>query len=242
MLDIRFIRENAELVKQSAVDKKISCDVDRLIAVDARRRELQQQLDSYREQVRENGSCVGLLRNPKSDYYRRAINEGKTEAELKAEAERVQMELSQIKPEIKKLEEAEGPILEEFDRLMLTIPQPPATDVPVGADDTENVELRKVGEIRTFDFEPKDHVALGTELGIIDIDRGVRLAGSRNYVLRGDGALLHQAVLRLAQDMMVERGFTPTVVPVSKWSALWNPSASSPTDEWSRCVRIEKRV
>jgi seryl-tRNA synthetase len=71
-----------------------------------------------------------------------------------------------------------------------------------------------VGEPRHFEFEPKDHVALGSDLGIIDIERGVKLAGSRNYILRGDGALLHQAVLRLAQDMMVQRGFTPMVVPV----------------------------
>jgi len=76
------------------------------------------------------------------------------------------------------------------------------------------VELRRVGEPRTFEFKPKDHVQLGQDLGLIDLDRGVRLAGSRNYVLRGDGALLHQAVLRLAQDMVVQRGFEPMIVPV----------------------------
>jgi seryl-tRNA synthetase len=86
--------------------------------------------------------------------------------------------------------------------------------VPVGADETENVELRRVGEPRAFKFALKDHLTLGKELGIIDIERGVKLAGTRNYVLKGDGALLHQAVLRLAQDMIVERGYTPMVVPV----------------------------
>ena len=97
---------------------------------------------------------------------------------------------------------------------MLTIPQPADPEAPVGKDETENVELRKFGEIRKFDFEPADHVTLGRELGIIDIERGVKLGGTRNYVLRGDGALLHQAVLRLAQDMIVERGYTPMSVPV----------------------------
>ena len=86
--------------------------------------------------------------------------------------------------------------------------------MPVGKDDTQNVELRTFGQPRKFEFTPKDHVRLGTDLGIIDIERGVKLAGSRNYVLRGDGALLHQAVLRLAQDRMVERGFEPMTVPV----------------------------
>lgn len=214
MLDIKLIRENLDAVKRGAQVKRIECDVDRLLEVDRRRRELQQQLDALRETIKENGQRVGLLRNPKSDWYRRAIAEGKTDADIKAEADRVQAELTELKPKVNALEDEEGPIREEFDRLMLTIPQPPDPDVPEGKDDTENVELRRVGEKPRFDFEPKDHVNLGTELGIIDIERGVKLAGSRNYVLRGDGALLHQAVLRLAQDLMVERGFTPMIVPV----------------------------
>jgi seryl-tRNA synthetase len=210
MLDIRFIRENAELVKKAAADKSVDCDVDRLIEVDQRRRELQVQLDGFRTQVRESGQRIGLLRNRKSEWYGRAIAEGRSDAEIKAEADRVQAQLAELKPGIKKLEEEEGPVLEEFERLMLTIPQPADPGVPIGKDETENVELRKVGEPRRFEFEPRDHVALGRELGIIDIDGGVKLAGTRNYILKGDGALLHQAVLRFAQDLMVERGFTPT--------------------------------
>src|SRR3990172_317677 len=214
MLDIKHIRENIALIRQAAQAKRITCDVDRLIEVDQRRRELQVALDKYREQVKESGQRIGLLRNPKSDWYKRAIAEGKTDADIKAEADRVQAEMTAIKPKIKELEDSEGPILQEFDQLMLTIPQPADPEAPVGKDESENVELRRVGEVRRFDFEPKDHVTLGAELGIIDIERGVKLAGSRNYVLKGDGALLHQAVLRLAQDMIVARGFTPMVVPV----------------------------
>ncbi len=214
MLDIKFIRENAELVKEAAVSKRIDCDVDRLIEVDRRRRELQVELDAYRTQTRESGQRVGLLRNAGSEWYKQAMAEGKSDADIKAEADRVQAELAELKPKIKKLEDEEEPILEEFERLMLTIPQPPDPDVPTGKDETESVELRKVGQPRDFEFKPKDHVTLGKELGIIDIERGVRLAGTRNYVLKGDGALLHQAVLRFAQDTMVERGFKPMVVPV----------------------------
>ena len=214
MLDIKFIRENVDLVKQGAVDKHIACDVDRLIEVDKKRRELQLELEKLRGEVKESGQRVGLLRNPKSDWYRRAVADGQSEADIKAESDRVQAELATIKPRIKELEDSEGPVLEEFEQLMLTVPQPAYPSSPRGKDESENVELRKTGEPRRFEFEPKDHVTLGTELGIIDIERGVKLAGSRNYVLRGDGALLHQAVLRLAQDMMVQRGFTPMTVPV----------------------------
>lgn len=214
MLDIKFIRENADLVRKAATDKRATCDIDRLLDVDRRRRDIQIELDRLRERSKEDGQRVGLLRNPKSEWYRKAVAEGKADADIKAEADRVQAELTAIKPRIKELEESEGPILAEFEQIMLTIPQPADPEVPLGKDDTENVELRRVGDVRKFDFEPKDHVTLGTELGIIDLERGVKLAGSRNYLLKGDGALLHQAVLRLAQDMMIARGFVPMTVPV----------------------------
>ena len=241
MLDIKFIRENVELVKQSAKAKRIACDVDRLIEVDQRRRELQLALDKFREQVKESGQRIGLLRNSKSEWYKRAVAEGKTDADIKAEADHVQVELTAIKPKIKELEDSVEPILAEFDQFMLTIPQPADPDVPIGKDESENVELRKVGEVRRFDFEPKDHVTLGAELGIIDIERGVKLAGSRNYVLKGDGALLHQAVLRLAQDMMVARGFTPMVVPVLVKEEVMYGTGYFPTgrDQAYLCERDE---
>jgi len=214
MLDPRFIRENVDLIKKAAADKRITCDVDRLVEVDARRRELQAELDQLRAQSRESGQIVGQLRNPKSAWYRKALEQGKAEADIHAEAEKVRKQLGELKPRMKPLEEEEAAIVEEFDRLMLTIPQPPDPNVPIGADEADNVELRRVGEPRRFEFEPKDHVELGKHLDIIDIEGGVRLAGTRNYILKRDGALLHQAVLRLAQDMMVERGYVPMTVPV----------------------------
>ncbi len=214
MLDIKFIRENPDAVRKAAVDKRVSCDVDKLIEVDAKRRTIQQEIESLRTASREGGQQIALCRNRKSDWYKRAIDGGKTDEDIKAEADRIQQELNDVKAKMKPLEEQSREIEEEFAALMLTIPQPPAPEVPLGEDDTQNVELRKVGEVRQFDFEPKDHVTLGQELGMIDIERGVKLAGTRNYILTGDGALLHQAVLRLALDLMVERGFKPMHVPV----------------------------
>ncbi len=244
MLDIKFIRDNAEAVRKAAVDKHIKCDVDRLIEVDKRRRELQVQLEVFRGQVKEDGQKIGLLRNPKSPWYVKAIADGKTEADIKAEAARVQAELAEIKPKIKQLEDEEGPVLEEFEQLMLLIPQPADPAAPLGKDDTENVEIRKVGEVPTFDFEPKDHVKLGTELGIIDIERGVKLSGSRNYILKGDGAMLHQAVLRLAQDMMVERGYVPMQVPVLVREEVMYGTGYFPTgrDQAYLCERDDKSL
>ena len=86
--------------------------------------------------------------------------------------------------------------------------------MPVGADESENVELRREGELPQFDFEMKDHVQLGAALDIVDIPRGVKLAGSRNFILKGAGAMLHQAILRLAIDRMIAKGYTLMTVPV----------------------------
>ena len=244
MLDIRFIREHADEIAKAAVDKHIRCDVQRLVEVDKRRRELQVELEDYRTKIKENGQLVGLMRNPKSPWYKRAVEQGKSEADIKAEAQRIQAELAEIKPKVKQLEDEEGPILEEFETLMLTIPQPAEACVPVGKDESENIELRKVGSIPTFDFEPKDHLTLGTELGILDIERGVKLAGSRNYILKGDGAMLHQAVLRFSQDLMVQRGFVPMVVPVMVREQVMYGTGYFPggRDQAYLCERDEKSL
>ncbi|MHC4089782.1 MAG: serine--tRNA ligase [Planctomycetota bacterium] len=214
MLDIKFIRQNPELIKAAAVNKRVECDLDHLLEVDRRRIEVQQKLESLATRTREGGEQLALYRNPKSDWHKRAVEGGLTADEIAAQAQEIQAQLNDCKTQRKTLEEQEKGVLEEFDALMLLVPQPPAADVPLGEDDTQNVELRQVGTPRVLDFEPKDHVQLGKELDIIDIERGVRLSGTRNYVLKGDGALLHQAVLHLAQDMMVERGYRPMAVPV----------------------------
>jgi len=214
MLDIKLIRQEPDRIKQAATDKRITCDVDRLLEVDRQRIEIQQRLEALSTRSREGGEQLALYRNPKSDWHQRAVESGMTKEQIAGQARQVQEELNAVKAERKELEEQEKAVLAEFDALMLLMPQPSADDVPVGEDDTQNVELRRMGEPRSFDFEPKDHVELAVGLGLLDIERGVRLAGTRNYILRGDGVLLHQAVLRLAQEMMIERGFCPMLVPV----------------------------
>ena len=140
---------------------------------------------------------------------------GKSIPQLSGNDKAVALEsLSQLKTEDGILSDQIKKLQPKFEELMLQVAQPAAADVPLGKDDSENVELRRWGKIREFDFEPKDHVQLGLELDILDIERGVKLAGTRNYFLKGDGALLHWAVLRFAMDHMIAKGYIPMSVPL----------------------------
>jgi seryl-tRNA synthetase len=214
MIDIRLIRDESETVRKAIRDKGIACDLDRLIAVDNRRRAIQQEADDLRRQSNELSSQIGLYKNPRGKWYQDALAKGTSTEQLRSEGDTIQAQTGQIKQRIKELEEEEKTIAGEFRALMLTVPQIPSAKTPIGRDANGNVEVRRVGEPRRFDFEPRDHVQLGKDLGIIDIERGVKLAGTRNYLLRGAGTMLHHAVLRLAMDTIVERGFEPVTVPV----------------------------
>jgi len=197
MIDIKVIRDNPDLVKKAVRDKGMSVDVDRVLAVDGRRRELETEFNQLRHEQKQAGQRIA-----------------KAPKEQKAELSKA---VGQLKGRIKQIDEQRARVDMELNELMLLVPQIPHPDAPVGCDESANVELRKVGEPKTradFGFEFKDHVELGTQLKLFDLERGVKLAGSRNYVLIGYGALLHEAVLRLAWDLMIERGWTPLTVPV----------------------------
>ncbi len=214
MIDIKLIRQDPERFKTAARNKRITCDVDALCALDDRRRSLQAELDRLKHEQKETGSQIALYHNPKSKWHLKALAEGRTEEQLKAEADKLVEQMADLKTRARQLENEHRQVNEQFEAALLTIPQPPADDVPVGVDETENLELRRVGEPPAFDFEPKDHVELMTGLGMLDVERGVKLAGTRNYVLRGDGAALHQAVLKMALDLVIERGFVQLSVPI----------------------------
>ena len=214
MLDIKFIRDHESAVRKAIADKRSACDLNRLLAVDERRRAIQVETDTLRSQSKELSSQVALYKNPKSKWYVEAIASGRSEADIRAEGDKIQAESAVLKDRIKALEEEAKTNAEEFKALMLTVPQVPSAKTPIGKDADGNVEVRKWGTPRVFDFEPKDHVQLGESLGILDIERGVKLAGTRNYLLLGAGSLLHHAVLRLAMDTILGRGFTPVTIPV----------------------------
>jgi seryl-tRNA synthetase len=148
---------------------------------------------------------------------------------------------------LKELDVRRAELESELQAKMLLAPQIPAYDegVPVGADASDNVEVRRVGQPRAkadFGFPFQDHIALGEALRLFDLERGVKLAGSRNYVLTGAGAMLHEAVLRLAWDLMVERGWTPLTVPVLVSEKLMYGTGFFPLhrDEVYLCERDEQ--
>jgi seryl-tRNA synthetase len=194
MIDIKEIRENPERFKKAAKDKKIEVDIERLLAVDAEVLAAKKRLQDIATEKNRIGKLI-----PKSTGQ---------------EKQDVLSQLAKLKADEPPMEEKVKQLQPEFEALMMLVAQPADDNVPLGKDDTENVELRREGQVRKFDFKPKDHVQLGADLGIIDIERGVKLSGSRNYFLKGDGARLHWAALQFAMDVMIARKYTPMSVPL----------------------------
>ncbi len=194
MIDIKLLRENPEKFIEAARLKNVDADIPALLDADRRLVDAQREMQDVRTRQNTAGKQIAQL---KGDEKTQAIEA-----------------MSQLKARAKELSDIVDHLQPRFDELMLRTAQPPAPEVPVGRDDTENVVLRIEGEVPQFDFPLKDHVQLGEELDIIDIPRGVKLAGSRNYILKGAGALIHQAILRLAIDQMVAKGYTLMTVPV----------------------------
>ena len=194
MIDIKLIRENPQPFKDVCRAKNFYVDIDRLLQLDSDLRKVKTRQQEITTEKNTLGKSIAKLAGDEKQKLINKLAEYKTEEASLAE-------------QIKNLEP-------EFNAMMLQVPQPADDDVPLGKDDTENVEIAKWGEIRKFDFEPKDHIQLGMALDIIDVERAVRLAGTRNYFLKGAGALLHWAILRFSIDYMVKKGYVPFSVPM----------------------------
>ena len=207
MLDPRFVRDNPDIVKEATRVKRVAGPeiVDAWLAADAARRNAQAQSDNLRSEQNKLGEQVGRLK--------RELR-GQTTPEL----ENLLAAANALK------EKQDGWSLEkaraETDAqiLMLQLPAIPDPSWPIGKDESENVVARTWADpshppVRLEEGR-KDHIALSKELGIVDFERGVKLAGSRSYVIRGLGARLYWAVLRFAQDTLIRRGYEPMVVPV----------------------------
>lgn len=191
MLDIKYIRENAEKVKEAVQNKGIEVDIDELIKVDDERKKLQQKLDELKGQRKE----VARSQNgekPSEDQ----IQKGK---ELKEEIARLEEEFKQTE--------------EKYWDLMAQVPMIPSEDTPIGEDDEENVEVYREGEPTQFNFTPKDHIQLGQDLDLFDLERGVKTSGYRGYYLKNEGATLQMAVMMHALTKLIEKGFTPIIPP-----------------------------
>ena len=193
MLDLKFIVNHPDAVKAGAAKKHIPCDVDEILRLDAERRGLVGKVDEARSRSKAAGKTIASA----SPEERPALVEAQ----------------AREKAELKAMEARQKEVTEALDALLLLVPNVPADAVPDGGTDEDNVEIKRWGEPRAFDFSPRSHSELGEAHNWIDSVRGARLSGSRNYVLLGDMSLLEHAVMRFAFDSMVARGFTPLSVP-----------------------------
>ncbi len=187
MLSIDFIRQNLEVVKNAANQKNRKVDFDSLLKLDDRRRELLASVNKLREE-RNKLARLG----------------GKEEAMKRGK---------EVKEELKKLEETAKKTEAELNGLLLTVPNVPYAEVPAGKDETQNVEVRKVGDLPKFDFEPLSHLELINKHDLADMERGTKISGFRGYFLKNEMAVLHFAVLFYVFGKLVKKGYTPIIAP-----------------------------
>ena len=207
MLDIKFVRENPDLVKENMKkkfqDSKLHL-VDDVICDDAALRRTQQEADALRSSRKKISKQIGAL-----------MGQGK-----KDEAEAAKAEVADIADKLKELEVKEESLREKVLHNMMLIPNMIADDVPIGKDDSENVERERFGEPVVPDFEIPYHTEIMERLNGIDLDAARRVAGNGFYYLTGDIARLHSAILSYARDFMIDRGFTYVIPPYMIRSAV----------------------
>ncbi len=194
MLDIKFIRENLDLVKQAAKKKKVSIDLDRLVSIDDERRAIMTVVESKKaEQNRVSGEIATLTDS--------VARQGRIE------------DMQRLKAEIQTEEERLKPVIEEWKGLMLQVPNVPDMTVPDGESDADNQEVKTWGEKTQFSFPAKDHIDLMTALNMVDFERGAKVHGFRGYYLLGDGAKLMWAIWNYANDFFGARDFVQMIPP-----------------------------
>ncbi|MDQ5951732.1 MAG: seryl-tRNA synthetase [Patescibacteria group bacterium] len=198
MLDIKFIRENAELVKQGAQNKQLASNVvDELLQADEQRRTLQVQRDEIRQKS-----------NELADTIKQNVAQGtKPTTEQIEEGKKLKEQLKELEPQVKDLED-------KVQQLAYQIPNVPAEDVPIGKDESGNQVIRTVGDVRQFDFEPKPHQVLMEELDLLDTTHAVEIGGFRSYFLKNQAVLLEQALLQYGMRKLIDDGFTAMTAPV----------------------------
>lgn len=205
MIDLNDLRARPDAYQDAARKKRIAVDVLAFLGIDAKRRELLPLVESMRAWRNKVSKAVPSMAG---EEKQRAITEMK---ELAGELRRREDELTGID--------------RQWSAMQLLLPSIPLPRVPVGKDDTENREVRTWGQRPAFGFPPKDHVTLGQRLDIIDIARGVRIAGSRSYFLKGDAVRLELAVLGFTLDHLIRKGFTPFAPPLlASWEAMMGTS------------------
>src|SRR5579859_2747771 len=195
MLDLVFIRNHPDVVKEAARLKNNNIDIDYLLDIDRRVTTLQREVEEARAQQNQISKQI-----PKA---------GKD----KAQREKLITEGKELAEKIKSLEPRLNALLDERLQLLYLVPNIPDPSAPIGKDENDNVPVKYWGAIPTFDFEPRDHYAIMQNLDMVDIERGVKIAGARSYILKNDAARLELALMNFALDRMAQKGFTPLIVP-----------------------------
>ena len=195
MLDLAFIRSNPDAVKEAARLKNNTLDIDYLLEVDRKVTNLQRQVEEMRAQQNQLSRQIPKVGKDK-EARDAIIAEGK-----------------QLAEQIKNLEPELNTLIEERQQLLLLVPNIPDPSTPIGKDEDDNVPVKYWGELPQFDFEPRDHYAIMQALDMVDIERGVKIAGARSYILKNDAARLELALMHFALDRMTQKGFTPLIVP-----------------------------
>lgn len=188
MLDIQYVRDFPQKVKDAAKNKNREVDVDQILSLDESRRALIQDV----QKLREERNQIAAQKPPTQGQIARG---------------------KEIKEQLKAVEEKLNRIETELNNLMMYLVNVPLDEVPVGKDESGNKELKTWGEIPQFDFEPKDHITLGTELDIFDLERGSKVSGFRGYFLKNEAAILHLALLFYVFQKLTKKGYTPFIAP-----------------------------
>ncbi len=196
MLDLKLIRSEPERVKAALARRGAADQVDELLALDARRRELLPEVENAQAERKTLSKQIG-----------EAKQAGEDAEELMARVAGLKETIEQGKAELEKVDA-------DLAALALALPNIPDPDAPAGDSDEDAVEIKRVGEPRQFDFEPRDHLEIGTELGLIDMEAGARLSGSRFAYLKGDLVLVELALVQFAIDLVRAEGHEPVVPPV----------------------------
>ena len=194
MLDIKFIRENPELVREAARKKRIDFEVSALLETDEKRRKLMTEIEDLRARQNKSSGEVIAITDP-------------------AEREAAIASLRELKEKIVEQESAYKKIEKHWRELMLCVPNIPDPSVPEGDSDADNAEIKRVGSPHDFDFKIKSHIELAEDLDLVDFERGAKVSGFRGYFLKNDGALLNFAVWQFAHEHFMSKGFTPILAP-----------------------------
>lgn len=209
MLDIKFIRENVDIVKEGVRNKNYDDKIiDDILLKDASKRELQTKVES--------------LKAEKNKLNRDQIERGKE----------IKIELKDLEQKLKQEDDALMELLNE-------VPNIPMRGVPVGKGEEGNVEIKKWGEPRKFNFEPKNHLDIGKQLGILDFETGAKVTGSQFYYLYGDGALLELALVQYAFNLLAKEGFIPVMTPDLAKSRYYLGTGYSPRGKEAQTYKIE---